>query len=76
MLVECNPTIARHPKMNNANICSMEPFSLAGLETRLRSVAVPEDPPFRSIMGDNHDALPDDTCGKRNVSISTTALRR
>lgn len=46
MLVERNSTTTRHPKMDNTNVRSMEMFSLAGLEPRLRAVAVPEDSPF------------------------------
>ncbi|MEN7538242.1 FAD-dependent monooxygenase [Aurantiacibacter flavus] len=46
MLVERNATTTRHPKMDNTNVRSMEMFSLAGLEDRLRAVAVPEDSPF------------------------------
>jgi len=46
MLVERNLTTTRHPKMDNTNVRSMELFSLAGLEPRLRAVAVPEDHPF------------------------------
>ena len=46
MLVERNRTTTRHPKMDNTNVRSMEMFSLAGLESRLRAVAVPEDSPF------------------------------
>ncbi len=46
MLVERNFTTTRHPKMDNTNVRSMELFGLAGLEPRLRAVAVPEDHPF------------------------------
>jgi 2-polyprenyl-6-methoxyphenol hydroxylase-like FAD-dependent oxidoreductase len=46
MLVERNETTTRHPKMDNTNVRSMEMFSLAGLEGRLRAVAVPQDSPF------------------------------
>lgn len=46
MLVERNQTTTRHPKMDNTNVRSMELFSLAGLEARLRAVAVPQDSPF------------------------------
>lgn len=46
LLVERNFTTTRHPKMDNTNVRSMELFSLAGLEPRLRAVAVPEDHPF------------------------------
>jgi 2-polyprenyl-6-methoxyphenol hydroxylase-like FAD-dependent oxidoreductase len=46
MLVERNPTTTRHPKMDNTNVRSMELFGLAGLESALRAVAVPETNPF------------------------------
>lgn len=46
LLVERNATTTRHPKMDNTNVRSMELFSLAGLEPRLRAVAVPEDHQF------------------------------
>jgi 2-polyprenyl-6-methoxyphenol hydroxylase-like FAD-dependent oxidoreductase len=46
MLVERNHRTTQHPKMDNTNVRSMEMFALAGLEQRLRAVAVPEDSPF------------------------------
>jgi len=46
LLVERNPTTTSHPKMDNTNVRSMELFRRAGLETRLRAVAVAADQPF------------------------------
>lgn len=46
LLVERNATTTQHPKMDNTNVRSMELFSLAGIEPRLRAVAVPEEHPF------------------------------
>ncbi|OBY26559.1 FAD-dependent monooxygenase [Leisingera sp. JC1] len=46
LLVERNPTTTQHPKMDNTNVRSMELFRRAGLEDRLRAVAVAEDHPF------------------------------
>ena len=46
MLVERNPGTTEHPKMDNTNVRSMELFRRAGLESRLRAVAVPQDHPF------------------------------
>jgi 2-polyprenyl-6-methoxyphenol hydroxylase-like FAD-dependent oxidoreductase len=42
MLVECNATTTRHPKMDITNARSMELFRRIGLADALRSVAVPE----------------------------------
>lgn len=46
LLVERNPTTTHHPKMDNTNVRSMELFRRAGLEDRLRAVAVAADQPF------------------------------
>jgi 2-polyprenyl-6-methoxyphenol hydroxylase-like FAD-dependent oxidoreductase len=46
MLVECNATTTRYPKMDITNARSMELFRRLGLVEALRSVAVPEDNNF------------------------------
>ncbi|MDP1751136.1 MAG: FAD-dependent monooxygenase, partial [Reyranella sp.] len=46
LLVECNPTTTRHPKMDITNGRSMELFRRLGVADKLRAVAVPEENNF------------------------------
>ena len=46
LLAERNPTTTAHPKMDITNGRSMELLRRAGLDTKLRAVAIPEDHSF------------------------------